>query len=384
MTDPHVLVLAAQALRRTRTPLDPINPWYVHHETVRNRSFAQGWFMTSGCRWDRRGECTTCNYGQGPSLSEEAVVDNAVAAISAASSAGPLDELFISPSGSMLDPVEVPIGARRAILQRAAASPAGRISFETRPSTVDEESVADVLDLVGSGRSSIGLGLESADPWVRVNCIGRRDSVDGVLRALRRLRRAGIACTLNVTLGAPFLAPHEALADAVDSIEWAVAHGAEQAMLFPIHVKANTVVEHLWRQGRYRPPSLWLVAEALVRLSSRASSSCQVAWYRALPDADGVVASPGGCPRCERHLLRALDAFRHHGDRSVLQDLVGQGCSCRSADTEPLRPREARVRDEHRRLAMELGVQTGTRAAAAIWRAVPPPTRRSRPRVTIG
>ena len=352
MSDP--LAAAASLLRRGRPPLDSSEPWYVHRDIARGRSFAQVWFLTRGCTWDRRGECVMCNYGHGAAVSDDDMVRYARAAIAAA---GPVDELFVSPSGNLLDPLEVPNGALGRILQSVAASPSPNVSFETRPETLRAPIVKEVVRRLPRKAIRVGIGLESADPWVRRYCLGKGGTVDAVAASIQLLRSVGIGSYVNIALGAPFLTAQEAIADARNSVVWANVHGAELAVIFPLHVKEHTVLEHLWSHGRYTVPSLWQVVDTISSLPASVARSTQVAWYRPLPDAKAVLASPDGCELCRRSLLEALDDFRSSGDPGSLRSVDARSCGCRSVPEPQISSsRKARIETAYALLQDELGL----------------------------
>lgn len=72
-----------------------------------------------GCRFDRRGECTMCNYG----IAERVEPDLQIAAVEEALAKNAhYEALYISPAGSMFDPFEVPPVARRRIFELVAAT----------------------------------------------------------------------------------------------------------------------------------------------------------------------------------------------------------------------------------------------------------------------
>src|SRR5207247_1333474 len=109
----------------------------------------------------------------------------------------------------------------------------------------------------------VNLGLESADPWIQQNCVGKsldRDTYRDCVGLLERHRALAVA---NVLLGAPFLTEQEAWTSAADSMRWALEHGTHLCVLFPSNVKRWTLQEWLWERGLDATASLWAAVGAV-------------------------------------------------------------------------------------------------------------------------
>ena len=344
-------------LRRNRPSLDLGQSWYVRYDQVRGRTFAQLWFSTNGCSWDRRGECVMCNYGHHTKvdwMEMVAFVQDGLGSIDR-----PVYELYVSPSGSLLDEREVPVRARHSILQLVNDFPAERFSFETRPETVTASTISELRNLVPSKRIAIGFGLESTDPWILRNCINKPNTNDTFTTAITHM--SGIDLYANVSLGSAFLSPVEAVDDAVHSVNWALIHGADLALVFPMHVKGYTLLNWLHDRGLYEPPSLWSLVEVLTRLDPALVKRVIISWYRADYGVDsGVIASPTTCPNCKEAVLVALDKFREEPSIESVGRLMAIGCACRQIWMGkfeiPVQPLAERVFNIYHLLAGDLGL----------------------------
>ena len=354
----RLLSSAMLRLRSQRVPSSPDAPFYVRYDRSMGGSFAQLWFLTRGCSWDRAGACTMCNYGHAAHVSADEMVSYVQRGL--ASIDRPLDELYVSPSGSLLDVAEVPLEARHRILTAIADVAVRRFSFETRPETVTPEVVGDIVETLPRHELAVGFGLESADPYVLEYCLNKPGTTSAFPPAAKRLSERGVAVYANVALGSPFLSTGEAVDDAVATVTWAHAHGADIALVFPMHVKSNTLLAWLYQRGRYRPPSLWSLIEVLERLDRSVLSKVQISWYRSdYGSSQNVIASPTTCPRCERDVLLALDRYRSQPSDLSLSTLQDLWCDCRErwrrelARTPEL-PLAQRVQAEHALLEAHL------------------------------
>lgn len=338
----------------------------VNSETVGGRPFVRLWFTTAGCTHDRRGRCTMCNYGAGEPGDTESIVHAAALGLSRWS--GTHGTLLVSPSGSMFDEREVAPPTRRQLLTLAASTDFERILVETRPETITNAVLSESIALLQGKQLEVEIGLESSDPWVLRWCVNKGLQLEHVVRALDLCAAHGATSIVNVSLGTAFLTEPEAIADAVDTTRWAFAQGATEVVVFPLSVRGWTVLQHMYDRGRYRPVSLWSLAEVLRRLGRETAARVSISWYRdynaAVDDSSSplrVMAAPTTCARCVGDVLESLDGYRDSQDFKIITDLSQHPCSCRQEwlsglALAPTQPLGQRVQDEYRALAIEIGL----------------------------
>lgn len=324
-------------LRETRPLIADDLGYTIRTEVVGGASFARLWFRTSGCTRDRRGSCTFCNYGRGGATDTDDMVASVARGLTVLSAQRPAT-LLVSPSGSMFDEAEVPLAARRAILTLMAGSDAREVLCETRAETVTDVNVREFAEIMRDKSSYVEVGLESSDPWVSTYCVNKTLSLQDYCDAIARLNAHGIGAITNVVVGTPFLSPAEVIHDAVRTIEWALRHGSDSCVLFPLHVRGWTLLEWLWNRGLYQPPSLWSLVEVLRRLGPDQAAGVTISWYRDYDsevgegsDSTRALSSPDTCPRCQDAVLSLLDAYRESGDFALVRDLSRFDCSCHQA-----------------------------------------------------
>lgn len=333
---------------------------YARLDRAAGDTFAQVWFHTQGCTWAGRGSCTMCNYGHGTVVSGKqmvAAVDSALQAIQVA-----VDELFVSPSGSMLDPMEVPPEARLAIYQRMAAFSSPKVLIETRPETVTTATARELATVFAGKAVAVEMGLESSSSWIQRFCINKGTDPKEFCRAATLLKKHGIRVYANISVGTPFLTARETIDDACRSARWALAHGADVAVVFPLHVKPFTLLEWLYDRGLYQPPSLWALIEVLAGVDPILLPQITISWYRDNygPAAD-LVQSPTTCTRCRSRVLRLLDRFRESPSRLTLEALMAEECDCKvlwreEVASAPGKPLVDRVLQQYDFLAEAFGL----------------------------
>jgi len=275
----------------------------------------------------------------------------------------PIDELYVSPSGSLLDPREVPPIALREIYRLVREYPTDRFSFETRVDTLTEDKLEELATVLSDKRIAIGFGLETADPWVMRYCVNKMSSPADFENAAALARGRGLQVYANVALGSALLTEREAVDDAVRTVEWALVKGADLAIVFPMHVKHGTLLEWLHVRGLYSPPSLWSLVEVLRSLEPTLLPRVNISWHRSDYGNDpGVVVSPTTCPACENRVLAALDTYRATPTRAAILELAALDCTCRESwvkgfERTPEASREDRLLANYDAISEGLGMQ---------------------------
>lgn len=272
-----------------------------------------------------------CNYGMSAMRATSEIVDSVREALRDVH-AGPGDTLFLSPSGSLLDPRELPEDARDAVLAVARDVPAGRFLFEARPQDVTREHLEVVRSFVRAPRVAVETGVESTDPWVLKHSLCKSIDPDrGVRPMLAVAHNAKVGALANVLVGAPFLSIAEAVEDSVQTARWCLGAGFEQVVLFPVQAKTHTLVGWLAERGFCDVPSLWMLIEVIERLGATQAAKLSVSWHRDYLRMRGpVFRSPTTCPNCLPEVLAALDAFKLEPS-AAFRMLARLRCDCRTA-----------------------------------------------------
>lgn len=262
---------------------------------------------TKGCRWRK---CRMCSYW----LESKNISYGALK--------GQVDLIFdkvdtkilkIFTSGSFFDEEEIPADLRKYIAEKAREIGLKKIIVESRPEFISEERLEDFRGL----ELEVGIGLESANDWVREICVNKGFSFSDFLSAAEKIKKMGFRVKCYLLLKPPFLSEMEAILDTLESIE-RVAGISDVISINLTNIQKGTLLEKLWERGLYRPPWLWSAVEILKRAKEDVVLICD-------PVAGGKIRGPHNCGRCDREFVSALKLFSATQDKSVL-DL---NCECR-------------------------------------------------------
>ena len=274
---------------------------------------------TRGCYWADVKGCTMCGYSK-DTLGRSATPDELNEQLAHAL-ARYRDEPYVKvyTSGSFLDDREVDPASRERIVG-AFSGRARRFLFETLPEFATEATLRPLQDAF-RGELEVALGLESTDPTVLAKYVHKSAAPEEYLAAGDRVRALGLRGKAYLLLKPPYLSESESVDDVVRSAEEA-AHHFDTLSINPVHIQNGTVVEWLYRRGRYRPPWLWSVVEALAR-GARVRGAARLVSF---PTAGGLPRGPHNCGQCDARVLAAIEEASLAQEFSGLERLE---CECR-------------------------------------------------------
>lgn len=315
-------------LYEERQSLDKLQKVFCRYEKVDNGVFVEIWFMTEGCKHDRSGGCTMCNYGKGHWIADEEIlmlIEDKLSQINR-----PLKQLVISPTGSMFDEEEVSNNLRNEIFKLAAKFECKKFITETRADTLTAEKLTEMKSLIPHKNIAIELGLESANPWVLKNCVNKNLKLEDFRTAVKLVKQAGFMVTANVSLGIPFLDEKLQLEDTIHTIKWALEQGIDTIVVFPIHVKPGTLVCQLYEYNMYECVSLWSLVEVLHEIDEQSQQRVQISWYKNYYDnPKKIIASPTTCGDCREDIIKLLDEYKNSCSTDVIKQLDEYDCHCK-------------------------------------------------------
>uniref|UniRef100_A0A7C3MBC2 TIGR01210 family radical SAM protein n=1 Tax=Archaeoglobus fulgidus TaxID=2234 RepID=A0A7C3MBC2_ARCFL len=261
---------------------------------------------TRGCFWKK---CYMCSYwSESRALSDEFLKSQLDEVLD---KLGEIRILKVFTSGSFLDEREIPTELRAYFLDRCRELGVKKLIIESRPEFIDSKKLRDFRGL----EVEVGIGLETANDFIREHCINKGFSFSDFTKAAEILKREGLRVKCYLLLKPPFLSEREAINDLLESTE-KVRNLADVISINLTNIQKGTLVEKLWERGLYRPPWLWSALEVLRNVSGEIICD---------PVAGGKIRGPHNCGRCDREIVSAIRLF------SVTQDtsLLDVDCSCR-------------------------------------------------------
>ena len=275
---------------------------------------------TRGCYWADAKGCSMCGYAKdtlGRSASPAELAEQLDRAL-ARYHEEPYVKVYTS--GSFLDDREVDPESRQALVESFSGR-ARRLLFETLPEFATAEALTPLRESF-EGEIEVALGLESTDPLVLARYVHKNAPPSEYLEAGDRVRALGLRAKAYLLLKPPYLSEGEAIDDVRRSVAEAGSR-FDALSINPVHIQNGTVVEWLFRRGRYRPPWLWSLVAALTDGASHRAGTRLVSF----PTAGGLARGPHNCGRCDATVLGAIEEASLSQEFGPLADL---DCACRS------------------------------------------------------
>jgi radical SAM enzyme (TIGR01210 family) len=308
------------------------DPWPDNLDGVETKRHIV-YLRSSGCRWAitlKDGKpsllpgCLDCEHSLAgstfgaPISSADYVAQFQEAIREAEFSSHPV--LCVYNEGNFYNPEELPLDARRRILELIGNIPAIKtVILESLPEHLSDEALNETRSILGSRAIEIGIGLESSNRTIRALCVNKSYSLKDFDEAVGRVKK--VAQVLAYVLLKPsFLTEREALEDAVTTARYAFEHGADVVSIEPVNLSAFNMSGALNRINRYRACWLWTVTEVVRRAS--AFGRVRLGGEQFAPK---YYDHPFNCGKCSNRFYVAFQRFNATLDLGVL-DL---DCECR-------------------------------------------------------
>lgn len=277
---------------------------------------------TRGCSWGLSSGCSMCGYvydSQGKQADEKEILDQFGKALMKFKD---VKYLKIFNSGSFFDSNELSERSIELIFERINETKINKVQVESRPEFLNEDVLKKARDILDA-QLEVGIGLETTNDDVRINCINKGFLLEDFKIALKNCKKNNIDVKAYLLIKPPFLNEKEAIKDAINSGIEAEKLGADRISYNPINIQKGTLVELLWRRGEYRAPWLWSVVEVIKEVSKQVEIP-----VLSHPTAAGRKRGAHNCGECDAKVYGSIVGF------SITQDpgyLEGLDCKCKVA-----------------------------------------------------
>ncbi len=308
----------------------PVKHWLERDRLLNNiGTYLVVILATRGCDWalSNRGGCSMCGYIYDAPItipdSKSLIKQFNLAYEAAVSVKDPLG-IKIFTSGSFFDEREVPKPAREAILKRIIMDERVKeVIVETRPEYVDYEILRECHEILGEIYFEVAIGLETSNDNIRNYYINKGFELKDFERAVSIAKNTGVGVKSYILIKPPFLREGEAIIDSTLSAIDSFKMGVNSVSFNPCIVHRGTLVEHLWKLGKYRPPWLWSILEILRRTSKRLNNKIRIICSLV---GIGSKKGPHNCGKCDKRIRELLNEFTLTQNPEVLSNVE---CECK-------------------------------------------------------
>lgn len=299
----------------------PVRYW--SEKEVMNNAIVDAFVIvlrTKGCSWAHRSGCTMCGYFNDSSWSYVKDEDLLKQFNTAMKSYVDQKIVKIFNSGSFFDEEEISKNVRDKILEKLVKR-VDKISVESRPEFITEESMEEIKEIVGPKTFEVSIGLETSNNEIREKCINKGFTFDDYKRAASIVKKQGFKLKTYVLIKPPFISEKRAIEDAVKTVN-DIKNLTDTVSFNPCNVQRNTVVEYLWKRNEYRPPWLFSIVEILIKskkIKKDIFLKCDVT-------GGGSLRGPHNCKSCNKIYLEAISKFSLTQDVNLFSNLY---CNCK-------------------------------------------------------
>ncbi len=274
---------------------------------------------TRGCSWAHKSGCSMCGYFNDSIWS--IVTDKELLQQFEFALKKYKGEKFVKifTSGSFLDDKEIHPIIREKILKKLYET-AEKISVESRPEYITNESINKIKKIEGLKIFEIGIGLETADDNIRTNNINKGFTFNDYKKAADIMKKYNVKIKTYVLVKPPFLSEKQAINDAIKTIK-KIKNITDIVSLNPVNIQKNTVVNYLWKHKQYRPSWLFSIVKILIeskKILGIKRIKCDLV-------GGGNIRGAHNCGECDKEYLQAISDFSIKQDINVFNNLK---CSC--------------------------------------------------------
>ncbi len=277
-------------------------------------------FRTRGCSWALNSGCSMCGYFNDSSWSKISDEDLLAQFDTVMQRYDGQRFVKIFNSGSFLDDGEVSQKVRKKILEQLYKK-ADKVSVESRPEFVTNQKLTEIKNIIGSKTFEVGIGLETADDFIREYCINKGFTFKDYKKAANVVKKHGFSLKTYILIKPPFISEKKAIDDAIQTVD-KIKNVTDVVSFNPCNVQRNTVVDFLWKRREYRPPWLFSIVEILKKSKEIANNlllKCDVA-------GGGNIRGAHNCKSCDKMYLKAISDFSLKQDIKIFNNLE---CECR-------------------------------------------------------
>ena len=305
---------------KIRNPSKPVRCW--SEKDVLDGKIVDAYviiFRTRGCSWAFQSGCSMCGYFNDSMWDKVSDADMLKQFDTTMERYSGEKFVKIFTSGSFLDDHEMSPNIQKKILGKLFET-ADKISVESRPEYVTDRKLSEIKKIAGTKTFEVGIGLETANDFVREHSINKGFSFNDYKKSAEALKKYKFKCKTYVLIKPLFLTEKESIEDCKNTVE-VIKPYADTISFNPTNVQRNTVVEHLWKRRQFRPAWLWSIVEILKQSKqiTGARVKCDIA-------GGGNIRGAHNCKTCDRKILDAIADFSLSQNTKVFNDL---DCECR-------------------------------------------------------
>ena len=313
--------------------------------TYVNDNVLQITIKTTGCRFNKSGHCSMCNYGVGVEPDKNKIISELNEVIKDETNKG-IREILLGAYGSFLDNEELSIDIQNEVLETVENSEIEHVIIETHYTTVTRENLERIKSILINKKISVEMGFETMDEWQRSSFIYTEIDNNQFKSTMKLAKEFGINSICTVLAGLPMLNIAAQANDTLSAITWLFNNGADHVVICPVNIHPDTFFYNIFRTNEFDPMSLWLVVEILKRVKTKQLKDISLAWFgdRKLVNSNNEeTIDIGNCDKCTPTIIEYFKEFNITENSKKKLALLNKlynidfGCDCKDFVSYSLR-----------------------------------------------
>ncbi|EKD86420.1 MAG: hypothetical protein ACD_37C00295G0002 [uncultured bacterium] len=229
-------------------------------------------------------------------------------------------ELLVYNGGSFWNDKEIPRNFQHWFFQNVSSHDSmGKVLIENRCEYITLRKIHQAVELLGNKKLYVGIGLESADDFLRNVIIRKGLSRKFFEEKVKLLNNNGAFAMAYVFLKPMGLSDRLALKDVLATIDYALSMGVSEIDVSCAFVQRKTEMERQYLSGAFSPPRLEVIIELIDDIITH-NWPVNIAGFDDYPP---PIAIPRNCDKCSGAYYDAIEMFRQ---KKILGDIPT--CDC--------------------------------------------------------
>lgn len=284
---------------------------------------------TNGCEYAKKtGGCTVCGFMNHAKLNitENEMLEQLDYVLKKINMKG-IEEIDLLTLGSFYNDNEISENFRKkALTKLSKLKKIKRITTESRAEYATLKKLKENKKIIGNKIFELGIGLESADDYIRNKIIKKGLSKKIFENFIRKVKNAGLDLFVYLLIKPQHLSEKEAIEDAVKSTRYvfkiAKKYNVYARIGFePVFICENTPLEKLYKDGKYKLTNLWSVVEVIKKTYQLGCLFIGLSDENLSQD-----RIPHACKKCTKKIINEIEKFNKTQDISGLNKL---NCECK-------------------------------------------------------
>ncbi len=314
----------------------PVISCELEYTVCQSGKTVQIWIHSGACRFSRQGGCTSCDYLEGVTGSNQlAAFEKAMGEMQ-----DDTDTIVLNTCGSVLDEMELKWDVLIHIVNLIKKAAVKTLVLETHIMTIHEEILKTLQGVKGDLDIYFEVGIESLnDEVIRfiLNKIPFQRDIKGMIDTIHKY---GFHVTGNVMVGFPFMDRDMQIYDGLETIRTLFSYGIDFMVLFPVNIKKYTLMHHLYEKGIYKRPDGRILLDILLEMTEEKLEYINVAWYGEprleIPGYEkSDMTVPFYCDKCYGQMMKLWLAYNCEESgaerRQILLKMNENPCECKSS-----------------------------------------------------